>query len=266
MKLSILLLLLFISFENFAQDTIRIEAPTITDRSRNRPNWNTSKELIYFSKNHVKIEDCYYYNNKRDCSGVEYQIVKDTLIIQKNEKWLFKKIDINNYEVTKIGKNHFEVGHTTSLIPFVKKGSYFGLSLSKDTLWEQKFSNHSKFGNNSDYFSFHKIKIEKKILDLKKLDSIPKFNQTQKIPNINLEFNDLLRLNGFFYVGNIPIYFIITDNGEIKNIEVNVPICNEHLKEIAIKLSLLQPLSYPIKDNENVYCRYQIEAFRKTFE
>ena len=249
---------------SYAQDTIKIESPTLQERSRNRSYWKTSKELIYFSKNHVKIEDCYYYNNKRDCSGIEYQIKQDTLIIQQKEKWVYKKLGVNNYEVIKLGGTHFEVGHASSLIPLTKTGPYYGLSLANDTLWEENFIN-----NSSKNFNLYKTLITSEIHNLKKLDSIPLINGSDSIPKIILEFVDL-RPNANFHIpfnrfDSVEVNFIITNKGKIKNIEISPLIYSPYLKEIAIKTSLFKKISIPTINNNKVFCKYQMKAYKARY-
>jgi hypothetical protein len=213
--------------------------------------------VIYFSKNHIKIEDCYYFKNKRECTGTEYNLTNDTLLVQQKEKWIFEQLGINKYKVKKIGKTHFEIGYATSLIPFIKHGDFFGISLNSDTLWKENFYN-----NSSKSFDLHKIQIKNKTFSIGKLDSLPLINGTDTIPKIKLEFVDL-RPNGHFYkFDSIQVDFIVTDQGVIKNIDVFAPLFSSYLKEILIKLSLLSPLSPPIRNHKKVFCTYYIHAYR----
>jgi|TARA_B110000261_G_C12970543_1_gene312305 hypothetical protein len=258
MKSFISAILITISTFTFSQDTLKIDPPFLTTKPIGRELYKLSKEVIYFNKDHMKIEKCYYLNGNRKCFySNEYQILNDTLTINKNESWTLKTISNNKFKVKKIGLNHFEVGHSTSLIPFNKVDIFHGLSLTKDTLWHENFIN-----NNSKEFHLHNSENLNKIYSINKVDSIPRLKENQKLPNITLEYADLRPNGRFIKFDSLEVNFTVTKKGKITNISVFRPIYEEYLKEISIKLNSLIVIPAS-KKGKYVNCFYTVYAFRQ---
>ena len=243
-----------------AQDTIKLE-PSFHFSSEEFPNRGKSfaaktynkraTELIYFSKNHIRIEECYYYDLKRDCYGDTYKITSDSTIKMNSDEWHYIKTS-NNYKVSRQLKKHIITGTATSLIPFTKSGEFYGINNQNDTLWQETFSR-----NNQNKFILPSTQLKSRIYEMDKLDIIPLINSNDTIPQIETDHISLQLCEG-----GIPIVFlsfIVTKQGKITNIEISGTNYEED-KVISLILSQYKNISPGIRNGKPVNSKYWLHC------
>jgi len=252
----ILFYALFVCINLSAQDTIKLE-PSFYFSSEEFPLRDYSfqskalkkraKEIIYFSKDHIRIEKCYYYDFRRYCSGDTYKITSDSTVMVNSDEWNYIK-DANEYKVSHKLKNHTVEGKVNSLIPFTRSGEFYGISNQNDTLWKETFSR-----NNQIIFTLPSQKINDKIYKMNQLDIIPLINGKDSIPKIEIEW---------LYLNTIPIVslsFIVTKKGELTNIETSGTFSDED-KLISLILSQYKNISPGIRKGVAVNCKYFLDC------
>ncbi len=206
------------------QDTIKVE-PSRYYSSSEHPiqgkqfysmaDRNRAKEIIVYSKNHIRIDNCFYYDKDRRCFGDTYHMNSDsTIVINQNERWQFNQSSFNSFKVSCQRDDFKEIGQVSSLIPFVKTGIFHGLSSQNDTLWSESF-----IQNKQTEFKLHKKPIEGKVFEMDKLNIIPLINGKDTIPPINIKHVSLACCEGGLNLCFLS--FIVTKSGEITNISIS---------------------------------------------
>ncbi|MBN1251306.1 MAG: energy transducer TonB [Bacteroidales bacterium] len=231
-KLSLIyfIIIYFIYVSNsFGQDTTYIDNPSkyfskngdserfdLTHRLKGYPRVKYSRELIRLSNNYYKIENCYYYDNKRYTNYYPtfYKFTNDSTIIVNKEKWHFKKINDSLYNVSIIDIDYIEKGTVSSLIPFTKQGDFVICNLKNRPMFIEKFGNGEyktecvKYDLNDTIYTF-----------VDKFPIFPKrYGDLKKYISERFRFPDIVRESAI--QGTVFVRFVISSNGEVINLEL----------------------------------------------
>jgi hypothetical protein len=174
-------------------DTIKVE-PSIYYTSDKEPfqgkdfasRVRYAREDIIFSETHKRIEYCYYYDNKRECGGTDYQITNDSTLKIDNsplgidstsdvdkEIWNYKKRG-EKYFIERYFNGTYVSGFAKSLIPLEIIGLSTTMTADKiDTLWAIDYSKCKPSQSYDSIWIFHTTKVKGKIFAQDKVDEIP---------------------------------------------------------------------------------------------
>jgi len=223
---SILITIAFFQSYSFSQDTIRygerIEYNSIDYPYKGKDfysNLKSKREDIIFSKNKMRVEYCYYEDNKRLCSGNTYELLNDNIVLEDSIQWNYIKKTDDNYIIWKEDEFNAEYGQASSIFPLVKEGIFYTINNhTKDTLWQEDYSYFEK--DNPNYsqpkFCYYNSFIEGKIYEYDQVDIPPSkenytsFDKIEVVPvyTYGQPMNDITTM-----------MCIITKEGRIVNIE-----------------------------------------------
>jgi hypothetical protein len=258
----IILILLLCSINLFGQDTIKLEPSTHFSSLDYRhygksfaglSEKNRVKELIVFSKDHIRVDRCYYYDNERRCLGTEYEINSDSTILVNNASWNCLSHERKTYKVNRIVNNYNVKGQVNPLIPFTKFGTFYGITAQRDTLWTEKYD-HDKLKE----FNLIEKKVKGKIYEVGKLSKIPLINGIDTIPDLTIDRVDLLWCcNDNRRIAYLT--FTVTSIGDIVNIK-SQGTSPEEEKQIALILSKHKNISAGIRKGKAVNSNYMLNV------
>lgn len=225
-----LISLIVLNVSAFGQDTTFLEpkqqyfSNTIdslkfdkSHRLKGYPRVKYSRELIRLSNDKYKIENCFYYDNKRykDNYSTFYEFKDDSIIVAKGEKWIYKQINDRLFSVYQNDSDIIEMGKVISLIPFVKQGDFVTKNKNGEVLFIEYFENGRHIKNDCP---------KKNLLDsvFTQVDELPKF--PDKYGDLKVYIAKRLRFPEMAIEssisGKVFVKFVITKIGEIKNIEI----------------------------------------------
>lgn len=226
-KTTILLILGLLLSTNltFAQDTIYLDKKvefssdsiTIETLRRSKAFPKYAREVIRVSKDSFKIEYCNYLDGKRYKSfvGESYKIQQDSILISKNEKWTFSKVNKNKFNVSQKDSNYILKGTTYSIIPFIKNGNFIYLNSYNDTLLTEYYNM-----GRLTHFVTTKTILKDSVYTV--VDEYPKF--PAKYGELSNYISQRLKFPIEFaessIQGRVIVSTTVTKTGEIKNIEV----------------------------------------------
>ncbi len=227
MKINLLSLLLQIIFctLSLAQDTIKMEpsivyakaeAPLMTKGARTK----LAREDIIYSKQHRRVEYCYYVEEQRKCWGTDYHILEDSvLVIGENERWNFRRLANGHYFVDRTKDQLYEFGEVQPLMPFIPQTPIFTTALdTKDTLWTSTYHQKKKsLGNWYWTTHFYETHITDQIYDYHQVDHPP--TQLNGEPLKNILISSVVPCPSEPMKDISTVALIITKEGKIKNIE-----------------------------------------------
>lgn len=208
----------------FSQDTIYLDkkveysSDTISiDRIKKNYCYHYAREIIKVSQDSFKIEICNYLDNKRLESHFVngYKILDDSILIFRNERWIFRKAKDRKITVTKIDSCYTIKGKVSSIIPFIKHGEFVYLNSNNDTLlteiYKQGYLTH---------FQTKKTIINDSIYYI--VDEYPKFPKQygELIEYIFKRIKYPIELTESAIMGKTIVSTVISKTGELKNIEV----------------------------------------------
>ncbi len=243
MKQTILLFLIFANIANvFAQDTIFWE----TAQKK-----TSALEIIKFSDDSYKLEECFYLDNKRfvhkDRTKI-YKFTNDSILIitykGKEMTYIYHKND-TIHSVSEIQEGRVvATGNVTSLVPLIKHG---------------KFTYYNPNGTVILYRSYNKnryVKVEAHQQELGEVlliaEQMPRFPggevALQKFIAENIEYPKMAqdcKIHGKVYVR-----FVVTKTGEVANIEI-VRSVDVLLDEATIRVISTLPNFIPAKQNRS---------------
>lgn len=116
-------LLTLTSLPGFGQDTIMVEPSIVNQKNINIRSPKTALEIIYYNASKMYFEECYYVDGVRRCSSNKYQIKQDSVIVNMQEIWVYKRTPNNNYQVKRTFQAYTISGTASSIIPFYKGSS-----------------------------------------------------------------------------------------------------------------------------------------------
>lgn len=226
-----------------AQDTINLD-PKIEYFSKKGDSYEElrrykvfpkySREIIKTSRDSLKIEHCYYFDNKRNTNNdTEYfRILNDSIVFTNNEKWNFKKQTDSVFIVSKKDSCFIEKGTASSVIPFIKNGDFVHFNNQNDTLLIEHFEKGKYI-----YTITPKTVIKDSVY--MKVDKLPKFpskyGDLQTYISKRLIFPAVHAESSI--QGKVYIRTILTSKGKISNIKilrgVDPELDNEALKVIS---------------------------------
>lgn len=176
-----------------------------------------SEEKIRLSQNKYKIESCYYFDDKRFAGNyVEFfEIIDDTILITKKEKWIFKKINDSLFSVYQKDTNFVEKGFVSSLIPLIKNGAFNTYNKNGKCLFIEYFKN-------GKYLKIDCPQIEFIDSVYTQVDELPKF--PEKYGNLKMYISQRLKYPEEALENSIQrrvfVQFVITLKGEVKNVNI----------------------------------------------
>lgn len=176
-----------------------------------------SREKIQISRDSFKIENCYYFDNKRMTDNYirYFRIINDSILVDDGEKWHFKKISDAVFQVFKQDSCFIEKGTANSIIPFLKNGDFVHLKNQTDTLLIEHFEK-----GNYIYSTNPKTVFKDSVY--MKVDELPKF--PAKYGNLLTYISKRLMFPPSFVEidiqGKVFVKLIITSEGKIKNLEI----------------------------------------------
>ena len=263
-----LLIIIFLkSINALGQDTTYIDKPSkyyskngdsvrfdFTRRLKGYPRVKYSRELIQYSKDSFKIENCYYYDDKRFTNyfSTEYTFINDSTIKINSDKWYFQKNSNSLYNVTKIDSGCIEKGTVSSLIPFTKEEDFITYNLKGKPLFIEKFG--------TGEYKIECIKRDLKDSIYFSVDQIAKF--PEKYGDLERYIHERLRFPGIIREsaidGTVYVRFVISSKGEVVNLGLSKGVDLLYDKE-ALRVVSCLPNFEPGKINgENVNMFYII--------
>lgn len=229
--LKIAFVLLWVSMQALAQDTIRIgeshyySAEEVYRISRKGFSGDLGQEHIKFSNNHIKVEYCYYSDSIKNCHGYHFRIkndstlvISDSLMNQIYETWTFKKTDNNNFYIYRVNKGFLESGRVDNLIPLSQIESFVTTSLDKqDTLW--RTTDFTLVDRKWGYYTadFNTSHINDKVYDFDKVDTPPTQLTGDSLSSVEIERVHHCLSQSQTWINTVTC--VITKEGEILNIE-----------------------------------------------
>jgi hypothetical protein len=225
-----LILLIVLNVSAFGQDTIFLNPKQEyfskngdsvrfdkTRRLKGYPKVKYSREIIRLTKDKYKIENCYYYDNKRfnNYYTTFFDLVDDSIMITKGEKWIYKKLNDTLFSVYQKDSDYLEKGAVISLIPFVKHGDFVTINKNGKIAFTEYFKK-------GQYLKIDCPKIDLIDSVYSRVDKMPKFPEKYgdligyiakrlKYPEIALESAISRR---------VYVKFVVTFKGEVKNVEI----------------------------------------------
>tara|TARA_Y100000782_G_scaffold114887_1_gene153077 strand:- start:1062 stop:2006 length:945 start_codon:yes stop_codon:yes gene_type:complete len=215
-----------------AQDTVRIgksyhyTTEEVNHFSGKGFRGHYGQENIIFSANHIKVEYCYYTENKRICYGSHYRIINDSTlsvgdsIPGKNDQvWNFKRLKSGNYAVSRIINDFLESGIVDTLIPLKPIAPFLTTSIDlSDTLWESYQFSPLRNASGSFYTINSNVNlVQEKVYEYDQIDTPPLLLNGDTLP--------IVAIDRISYCYNEPMTFIntvtciVTKEGKIKNVE-----------------------------------------------
>lgn len=258
--------LVFLSVNIFAQDTTFFDSKInyysangdsvrfdISQKTKRFPRVNYAREIIHFKNGSLKVENCYYLDNERYTNNkiTFYKIVNDSILIEGNQKWYFKKLNDSIFYVSTESEEYIEKGNVNSLVPLIKQGDF------------RIFNKNNKLLVIEQYINGKLTNIESPKINL--TDSI--FRKTDVKPQFPTKYGDL---NNYIskrckypdivlessIQGKVYVEVIITSNGEVINAKI-LRTVNPSLDREAIKVVANLPNFEPGKImNRNVNSYY----------
>ena len=225
-----LILLTFLSVNILGQDTTYLDQKinyfsangdsTRFDESKRYkafPKVEYAREIIKLEQDSFKVENCYYYDNKRFTNSrtTHYKILNDSTLITENQRWFYKKLNDSIIYVSNEDGEFIEKGKVIFLVPLVKHGEFLTLNKNNKLL----IIEHYNYGKCTKIESPHKDIV----------DSI--FTVVDVRPKFRTKYGDLGEYIAKRYMypdiaiessiqGKVFIRFVVTSNGEVVNSEI----------------------------------------------
>ncbi len=226
MKKILLLFLISANIVNiFAQDTIFWKTPRrYTSEDKNYKGYgSTALEIIKFSDDLYKLEECYYLENKRVVKrnrSETYNFTNDsTLIISYNKKrrakYIYYKKDETTYKISQKSKDRIVFsGEVINLVPLVRHGKFTYYNTNGTITYYKTYKNDR----------YEKVEIPKKELDEVLLisEQMPEFPggevALRKFIAENLQYPKITQECDIS--GKVYVRFVVTKIGEVANIQI----------------------------------------------
>ncbi len=221
-----------------------------------------SKELIRFTKDSVKLEYCFYYDNERyilENNTYFFSLSGDSLITVTfngyKEKWRYKYLSDSLYSLSRLTDNILETGYAKNLIPLEKFGDFHLINRLNDTVCAINYS--------GIIFPELTLKKDPEIDSVYVIcDSMPTYpggmDKMRQDLLHNMKYHMPI-IDSHPICGYIIFSFVIDKQGEMKDIEI-IRSCDSGFIErsILIALNNLDTFKNGFMNNKPVNVRFTI--------